>query len=276
MSAVTIDILKKAFRAQGRFKRRENKEIWKKLFECYQDGFLCEYCGIQMDEKWGCVHSFTIDHIIPKAKGGLDVPDNIVIACSGCNNLKSAMSAKSFKKVIAAIRKECGDEILEEIEKTHAGLYVQQKKKINFARVVEAHKNGVLLWEIAENENVDYTTLTRRLREKGIKLGPSPMKKINFDRIAEAYKNGVPVRDIIADEHVNNKTLKRIVQKAGIKLRSQYPKKKIKIGRAIKAYKRGIPVKDIAADERISIWTLKTRLREAGVEQRPRLGGIAK
>jgi len=46
-----------------------------------RDGFCCQYCGSH-------THELTIDHIIPKSKGGIDSWDNLVSACKKCNNKK--------------------------------------------------------------------------------------------------------------------------------------------------------------------------------------------
>jgi 5-methylcytosine-specific restriction endonuclease McrA len=46
-----------------------------------RDGFRCQYCG--------SLHSqLTVDHIIPKSRGGLDQWENLTAACVGCNNKK--------------------------------------------------------------------------------------------------------------------------------------------------------------------------------------------
>jgi len=42
-----------------------------------RDNNKCQYCG--------ATRSLTIDHVIPRSKGGKDVWDNLVIACSSCN-----------------------------------------------------------------------------------------------------------------------------------------------------------------------------------------------
>lgn len=46
-----------------------------------RDGHKCQYCGK------GEV-SLTVDHVVPKARGGLDVWENLVCACVACNNRK--------------------------------------------------------------------------------------------------------------------------------------------------------------------------------------------
>ena len=41
---------------------------------------------------------FNSDHIYPANRGGLTIPDNMVLICSPCNLSKSADSLKSFTK----------------------------------------------------------------------------------------------------------------------------------------------------------------------------------
>lgn len=47
---------------------------------------LCEYC--HTSEQWQYV-SFTVDHVIPLAKGGQTTLDNLALACFHCNRRKS-------------------------------------------------------------------------------------------------------------------------------------------------------------------------------------------
>jgi len=46
-----------------------------------RDNNRCQYCG--------ATRSLTIDHVIPRSKGGQDTWDNLVLACSSCNVKKS-------------------------------------------------------------------------------------------------------------------------------------------------------------------------------------------
>lgn len=46
----------------------------------------CEYC--QWWAKY-CITTFQIDHVLPKAKGGLTVVSNLAYACGACNNFKA-------------------------------------------------------------------------------------------------------------------------------------------------------------------------------------------
>ena len=46
-----------------------------------RDNYICQYCGLKK-------MPLTIDHIIPKARGGKDSWDNLVAACRSCNQKK--------------------------------------------------------------------------------------------------------------------------------------------------------------------------------------------
>jgi 5-methylcytosine-specific restriction endonuclease McrA len=45
-----------------------------------RDSHLCQYCGSR--------HRLTLDHVVPRSKGGLHTWDNVVTACERCNGTK--------------------------------------------------------------------------------------------------------------------------------------------------------------------------------------------
>ncbi len=49
-----------------------------------RDKHRCQYCG-----KKGTVFELTLDHIVPKSKGGKTIAENLVAACTTCNNRKA-------------------------------------------------------------------------------------------------------------------------------------------------------------------------------------------
>jgi 5-methylcytosine-specific restriction endonuclease McrA len=53
-----------------------------------RDLFTCQYCGQQHD-----AHELTFDHVVPRAKGGITVWENIVAACEPCNGRKDKHNA---------------------------------------------------------------------------------------------------------------------------------------------------------------------------------------
>ncbi|MGE5480430.1 MAG: HNH endonuclease [Chloroflexota bacterium] len=48
-----------------------------------RDDFRCQYCGKKSPQ-------LTVDHIIPKSRGGIDSWENLVAACIKCNNKKGS------------------------------------------------------------------------------------------------------------------------------------------------------------------------------------------
>jgi len=70
-------------------KKKENKHY--NRFQILQrDGFKCKLCGRSPPEV-----KLHIDHWIPKSKGGLDIEENLITACSECNLSKSATIPKN-------------------------------------------------------------------------------------------------------------------------------------------------------------------------------------
>ena len=65
-------------------RRRREAAGMKRLRIYMRDKFRCQYCG----DKKG-VAELTLDHILPRSRGGDNSPVNIVAACIPCNNRKS-------------------------------------------------------------------------------------------------------------------------------------------------------------------------------------------
>lgn len=55
-----------------------------------RDKFQCQYCGAQCR-----AGSITIDHVIPKSKGGMTSWENVVAACQDCNRRKGSRTPEA-------------------------------------------------------------------------------------------------------------------------------------------------------------------------------------
>jgi len=63
-----------------------NKRLRFEIFK--RDGFRCTYCGATpVDSE---LHA---DHVVPKALGGQDTPENLTTSCADCNSGKASTSA---------------------------------------------------------------------------------------------------------------------------------------------------------------------------------------
>ena len=73
------------------------KSIFEKRFN--GDSIRCAYCGAHLVDADDVSHdpdfgppNATADHIVPRSKGGLDFPSNVVPCCRKCNSEKNARS----------------------------------------------------------------------------------------------------------------------------------------------------------------------------------------
>lgn len=69
------------------------KSHWSRKGVLVRDNYTCIYCGIKPGSaQKGQIltkRDFTIDHIIPRSKGGRDTWSNTACACARCNHRKS-------------------------------------------------------------------------------------------------------------------------------------------------------------------------------------------
>jgi 5-methylcytosine-specific restriction endonuclease McrA len=74
-----------------------------------RDEGRCVYCGIPARRPGRGVKRApdlaTLDHVVPKSFGGPLNCDNIVLACSACNNERGTMDAQAFR-ALKAVRTE--------------------------------------------------------------------------------------------------------------------------------------------------------------------------
>ncbi len=58
-----------------------------------RDNFTCQYCGRQAGD-------LTIDHIVPRSRGGGHTWDNLVSACKSCNHRKGGKSLNEARMAL--------------------------------------------------------------------------------------------------------------------------------------------------------------------------------
>ena len=89
-SPTTTFKLPAVIRVLNLVKRSRRKEIpFSKKNVLRRDNFTCQYCGSNNN-------SLTVDHILPKSRGGKSNWNNVVVACKPCN-LKKGNQAPSEK-----------------------------------------------------------------------------------------------------------------------------------------------------------------------------------
>ena len=75
-----------------------------------RDKNKCQYCG--------STKSLTIDHVIPKSKGGEDTWENLVVACSSCNVKKGDKLLEQTNMKLAKTPRAPVSKILMDLENT--------------------------------------------------------------------------------------------------------------------------------------------------------------
>lgn len=66
-----------------------------------RDKYACQYCGIDL-----CDKTATVDHMIPRSKGGGSTWTNMVAACKDCNLFKGNRTPKEAKMELKSKPKE--------------------------------------------------------------------------------------------------------------------------------------------------------------------------
>lgn len=88
----------------------------------HRDGHSCQYCGYSGDE-------LTLDHVIPRSRGGGDSWENMVTACVRCNVRKGNRTPKEAEMPLNY-----------KPSKPHSSLYFEVRKHIKSGRHSEWKK----------------------------------------------------------------------------------------------------------------------------------------
>ena len=70
----------------------EAKRLWRRSIKEHF-GCTCVYCGTTYE-----LHQLTLDHVLPRSKGGEDISSNVVCACSRCNQDKGSEHWRSWMR----------------------------------------------------------------------------------------------------------------------------------------------------------------------------------
>jgi 5-methylcytosine-specific restriction endonuclease McrA len=87
-----------------------------------RDDYTCQYCGVRS-------HDLTIDHIVPRSRGGGHSWDNLVSACRSCNHRKGG---KTLQEARMRLRTEPFE--------PRAGIYYTIQRRLNATVHEDWHK----------------------------------------------------------------------------------------------------------------------------------------
>lgn len=167
-------------------KRRAISE--KTRFEIFKrDSFTCQYCGVQPPQ--AILH---IDHIIPVASGGTNVPENLITSCQPCNSGKGARSLSE-----SSIIKLTADRAEDAKERARQLLMIAQA----YHEQVDAFEEiGQICWDkwlsyrvyIGKNDETKIRNLAKQYPLKAILDGMDFVVKKNNGRHKECMQFLIP------------------------------------------------------------------------------------
>lgn len=68
-----------------------------------EQAWRCCYCGTRTTETADPEHAPTLEHIVPRSRGGSDHHANLVMACLWCNRTRGSMPAGEFFLIIRGV-----------------------------------------------------------------------------------------------------------------------------------------------------------------------------
>ncbi len=71
-----------------------SKRSRKQTLATRDGGARCRYCGARKK-----IYRLTIDHVVPRSRGGVDALTNCVLACNQCNHDKADKLPDEFMAV---------------------------------------------------------------------------------------------------------------------------------------------------------------------------------
>jgi 5-methylcytosine-specific restriction endonuclease McrA len=86
-----------------------------------RDGHKCQYCGSTKE--------LTIDHIIPRSRGGEDTWENLVVACMPCNSRKGDKLLEDTNLVLQTIPRKPINKMLFTLDRAN----VEEWKEYSYA-----------------------------------------------------------------------------------------------------------------------------------------------
>lgn len=86
--------------------KRKKGEQKSKREILYEASPFCKYCNKPL-----AFNSFTLDHVVPKSKGGTNALSNLVVSCYDCNNLKGSRDLEHFLQLLAKLNEQVRENV---------------------------------------------------------------------------------------------------------------------------------------------------------------------
>lgn len=169
----------------------------------------CAYCGekLKIKKSKGSYGVATADHIIPKARGGVSLIDNLCCSCNRCNSVKGFMTDEEFveyneliKEGKTRIAKEFKDDIELEMQANRLkGIYLVGDswdivefplEKVRLSRIFGG------LEKIKSKRSMKYYKIYKHLR-KPILLSSNKVIIEGYGQLYTAVRNGLKTVPVV-------------------------------------------------------------------------------
>lgn len=131
-------------------------QIWEKvaynLTYAIKGKKICSYCGKDIT-----YNSVTMDHMYPRAQGGVSIPNNLYPVCTECNNRKGDLNLAQYKiwlDLNEKERKEYRKEVAEENEIIRQKIGFKLKK--NWVTMESITKVNPVVWKHYTSKDLKY------------------------------------------------------------------------------------------------------------------------
>jgi 5-methylcytosine-specific restriction endonuclease McrA len=81
----------------ARLAHKQSKWVYLRTRLAEAQNWKCCFCGCYMHEVHGKRNSVTVEHVIPKSKGGTNEWENLAASCYACNNNRGTKDAEKFR-----------------------------------------------------------------------------------------------------------------------------------------------------------------------------------
>ncbi|WP_243270102.1 RNA-guided endonuclease IscB [Thermanaerosceptrum fracticalcis] len=173
-----------------------------------RDNYQCRYAKLRPDIP--CSDKLTVDHIIPRSKGGTDNPSNLVCCCEAHNIAKGSMSYKEFTGKISPKIEDFRSTVFMNVSRYYLvpmlqkiaptkytfGLYTRRKRK-EWA-IEKSHINdAIVIAGIKPRWQDDAWYYIRQVRKKKRSLHEEIPRKGRKQPNREAKRNNKNEKEII-------------------------------------------------------------------------------
>jgi 5-methylcytosine-specific restriction endonuclease McrA len=152
-----------------------------------RDNYICHICGefVDLNDKLNnCGSKFpSIDHVVPKSKGGSDYPSNLKTCCISCNK------SKGYKIIPGTFQDHSGNGIEQKKRK-------EEKRRENKEKIKEKTNPPECISLKVWQDFIDHrNSIKKPMTEKA--------KSLMIARLMEMHEKGHDVNDILENSIIN-------------------------------------------------------------------------